>query len=96
MKVVILAGGYGTRLGEYTDIVPKPMVKVGNHPIIWHIMNHYAHFGHKEFIIALGYKGDVIKDYFLNYKSLNSNFKVNLKDGLIKTYKDYLKSNANH
>tara|TARA_B100000795_G_C22736388_1_gene413507 strand:- start:19 stop:786 length:768 start_codon:yes stop_codon:yes gene_type:complete len=86
MKVVILAGGYGTRLGEYTDIVPKPMVKVGNHPIIWHIMNHYAHFGHKEFIIALGYKGDVIKDYFLNYKSLNSNFKVNLKDGLVKTF----------
>jgi glucose-1-phosphate cytidylyltransferase len=86
MKVVILAGGYGTRLGEYTDIVPKPMVKVGNRPIIWHIMNHYAHFGHKEFIIALGYKGDVIKDYFLNYKSLNSNFKVNLKDGDVKTY----------
>ena len=86
MKVVILAGGYGTRLGEYTDIVPKPMVKVGNHPIIWHIMNHYAHFGHKEFIIALGYKGDVIKDYFLNYKSLNSNFKVSLKDGSVKTY----------
>ena len=86
MKVVILAGGYGTRLGEYTDIVPKPMVKVGNHPIIWHIMNHYAHFGHKEFIIALGYKGDVIKDYVLNYKSLNSNFKVSLKDGSVKTY----------
>jgi glucose-1-phosphate cytidylyltransferase len=86
MKVVILAGGYGTRLGEYTDIIPKPMVKVGNHPIIWHIMNHYAYFGHKEFIIALGYKGDIIKDYFLNYKSLNSNFKVNLKDGDVKTY----------
>lgn len=67
MKVVILCGGLGTRLREETEYRPKPMVPVGNRPILWHIMKHYAAHGHKEFVLCLGYKGDVIKDYFRNY-----------------------------
>lgn len=67
MKVVILCGGKGTRLREETEYRPKPMVPVGNRPILWHIMKTYAHFGHKEFILCLGYKGDMIKDFFRNY-----------------------------
>ena len=67
MKVVILCGGKGTRLREETEFRPKPMVPIGNRPILWHIMKYYAHFGHKEFILCLGYKGDMIKDYFRNY-----------------------------
>src|SRR6201747_955996 len=67
MKVVILCGGKGTRLREETEYRPKPMVPIGRHPILWHIMKTYAHYGHKEFILCLGYKGDMIKDYFRNY-----------------------------
>ncbi|MCE9519513.1 MAG: NTP transferase domain-containing protein [Verrucomicrobia bacterium] len=67
MQVVILCGGLGTRLREETEYRPKPMVPVGNRPILWHIMKHYASYGHKEFILCLGYKGEVIKDYFRNY-----------------------------
>lgn len=67
MKVVILCGGKGTRLREETEFRPKPMVPIGNRPILWHIMKTYAHYGHKEFILCLGYKGDMIKDYFRNY-----------------------------
>jgi glucose-1-phosphate cytidylyltransferase len=67
MKVVILCGGKGTRLREETEYRPKPMVPVGNRPILWHIMKTYAHYGHKEFVLCLGYKGDMIKDYFRNY-----------------------------
>ena len=83
MKVVILAGGYGTRLAEYTDVIPKPMVTVGGRPILWHIMNIYSYFGYKEFVLALGYKSHVIKEYFLNYRPLNSNFSVNISTGEI-------------
>lgn len=83
MKVVILAGGFGTRLAEYTSSIPKPMVFIGEKPIIWHIMNTYAKYGHKKFIIALGYKSQVVKDYFLNYKQLNSNLDINLKTGKV-------------
>mgnify|MGYP001185865792 CR=1 FL=1 len=86
MKVVILAGGYGTRISEHTNKIPKPMVEIGGKPILWHIMKSYADYGYKDFYIALGYKSEVIKDYFLNYKSRNSNFKINLKSGEIDYY----------
>ena len=78
MKVVILAGGFGTRLSEYTDTIPKPMVPIGNKPIIEHIMDIYAGYGHKECFIALGYKGNVIRQYFKNKKIKNC--KINLVD----------------
>jgi glucose-1-phosphate cytidylyltransferase len=81
MKVILLAGGFGTRLSEYTDVVPKPMVPIGGRPILWHIMRSYAHFGHKDFYLALGYKAEVIKSYFLNYRSLNADFSVDLASG---------------
>lgn len=81
MKVIILCGGMGTRLREETEYKPKPMVEIGGRPIIWHIMKHYAHFGYKEFVLALGYKGDVIRDYFLNYHKYNSDFTVDLSNG---------------
>ena len=81
MKVVILAGGLGTRLSEYTESIPKPMVSIGGKPILWHIMNTYARFDHKDFYIALGFKAEVIKEYFLNYRTLNSDFTVDLSSG---------------
>ena len=81
MKVILLAGGFGTRLAEYTDVIPKPMVQVGGKPILWHIMKTYAHYGHKDFYVALGYKAEVIKEYFLNYRVLNSDFSVDLSSG---------------
>ncbi|MCD6288221.1 MAG: glucose-1-phosphate cytidylyltransferase, partial [Candidatus Hydrogenedentes bacterium] len=81
MKVGILAGGVGTRLVEETEVKPKPMVEIGGQPILWHIMMHYAYYGHNEFVIALGYKGQVIKKYMVDYCSLNSNLTVNLKSG---------------
>lgn len=87
MKVVILCGGIGYRLKEETEFKPKPMVYIGNKPILWHIMKIYSHFGYNEFIIALGYKGDYIKDYFLNQKYLTDNFTVNTKSGSIKLHK---------
>ncbi len=83
MKVVILAGGFGTRLSEYTDSIPKPMVPIGNKPIIEHIMGIYANYGHKEFYIALGYKGEIIKDYFKNFKK---DWKINLVETGIDTF----------
>ncbi|MGA1495394.1 MAG: sugar phosphate nucleotidyltransferase [Rhodothermales bacterium] len=69
MKVVLFCGGLGTRLREYSDAVPKPLVNVGYRPIIWHLMRYYAHFGHKDFILCLGYRGDMIREYFLDYRS---------------------------
>lgn len=83
MKVIILAGGFGTRLSEYTESIPKPMVAVGGRPILWHIMNTYAHFGHKDFYVALGYKAELIKEYFLHYRSLNADFTVDLSTGSV-------------
>ena len=96
MKVVILAGGFGTRLSEYTDSIPKPMVPIGDKPIIEHIMNIYAGYGHKEFYIALGYKGEIIKQYFKNFKK---DWTINLIDtgadtftgGRLKRLENYLK-----
>jgi glucose-1-phosphate cytidylyltransferase len=81
MKVVILAGGRGSRLAELTEIVPKPMVHIGERPMLWHIMKHYASFSHKEFVLALGYKGHVIKEFFLQYKLMSGSLTVDLKSG---------------
>ena len=78
MKVVILAGGLGTRLSEETGLRPKPMVGIGGHPILWHIMKIYAHYGFKEFVVLCGYKSEVIKDYFVNYYMNNSDVTVDL------------------
>ena len=86
MKVIILAGGFGTRLSEYTEMIPKPMVTIGGKPILWHIMRTYAHFGHKDFYLALGYKAEIIKDYFLHYRSLNDDFTVNLANGDVESH----------
>ena len=83
MKVGILAGGHGTRLAEETEIKPKPMVEIGGRPILWHIMMHYSCFGYRDFVIALGYKGEVIKRYMVDYCSLESNLTVNLKAGRV-------------
>ena len=83
MKVVILAGGFGTRLSEYTESIPKPMVSIGGKPILWHIMKSYAYFGHSDFYLALGYKTEVIKEYFLNYRTLNADFTVDLGTGSV-------------
>ena len=83
MKVVILAGGLGTRLAEETDIRPKPMVDVGDQPILWHIMKHYEAFGFSDFCVALGYKGDVVKRYFLDYALLAGTMTVQLADGKV-------------
>ena len=81
MKVILLAGGFGTRLSEYTESLPKPMVMIGGKPILWHIMNSYAHFGHKDFYIALGYKAEKVKEYFLHYRTMNANFTMDLGTG---------------
>lgn len=76
MKVVILSGGLGTRLREETEFRPKPMVEVGGRPILWHIMKMYAHHGFREFVICLGYRGNIIKEYFLNYEAMNNDFTI--------------------
>jgi len=81
MKVVILCGGMGTRLREETEYKPKPMVEIGGHPILWHIMKTYSFYGFTDFVLCLGYKGDVIKDYFYNYKMRNNDFSINLATG---------------
>ena len=86
MKVIILAGGFGTRLSEYTDKIPKPMVTIGSRPIIWHIMRTYASFGYNDFYLALGYKAELIKDYFLHYRSLNTDFTVDLSNGTVESH----------
>jgi glucose-1-phosphate cytidylyltransferase len=86
MKIIILAGGVGTRLQEETTVKPKPMVEIGGRPILWHIMNIYAAYGHKEFIVALGYRGDVIKHYFLNYYHLRNSLSVQLGSGRVEVH----------
>jgi len=78
MKVVVLCGGLGTRLREETEFRPKPMVEIGGRPILWHIMKMYAHYGMREFILCLGYRGNMIKDYFLNYEAMNNDFRISL------------------
>lgn len=84
MKVAILAGGVGTRLAEETEVKPKPMVEIGGRPILWHIMLHYSCYGFNHFVIALGYKGEVIKKFMTDYCSLNSNLTVKLRTGEVK------------
>ena len=81
MKTIILAGGLGTRLSEETVLRPKPMVEIGGRPMLWHIMSLYAHHGFLEFVIALGYKGEMVKDYFLNFSALNADLTIDLALG---------------
>ena len=81
MKVAILAGGFGTRLAEETSVLPKPMVEIGGKPILWHIMNIYSHHGFEEFVIALGYRGEAIKRYFLNFYEINNDLTIDLARG---------------
>lgn len=83
MKVIILAGGFGTRLSEYTESIPKPMAIVGTKPILWHVMKIFSNHSINDFIVALGYKSEVIKEYFYKYSLLNSDFSLNLKNGKI-------------
>ena len=83
MKVFILAGGFGTRLAEETEIRPKPMVEIGEKPILWHIMKHYASHGFNEFVVALGYKGEVIKRFFLEHSTLHGSFSIDMKTGKV-------------
>lgn len=93
MKVIILAGGLGTRLGTQIESIPKPMVPVGNKPILWHIMKIYSHYGFNEFIICLGAKGSVIKDYFRQYEIINNDFTVDLSSGDIKYHSSHSENN---
>jgi glucose-1-phosphate cytidylyltransferase len=86
MKVVILAGGYGTRLAEETDIRPKPMIEIGGKPILWHIMKIYSHYGFNDFIILLGYKGYYIKEYFANYYLHQSDLTFDMSTGEMKVH----------
>jgi len=86
MKTIILVGGLGTRLSEYTEAIPKGMVPVGGRPILWHIMQRYANYGYKDFYLALGYKAEVIKEYFLTFGAINSDFTINLANGELETH----------
>ena len=88
MKVVILSGGFGTRISEYTSVIPKPMIRIGGKPILEHIMGIYSKYGYEDFYLALGYKAEIIKEYFYNYEFINSDFKVNLKSGVKKFYQE--------
>lgn len=89
IKVVILCGGRGTRLREETEFRPKPMVTIGGRPVLWHIMKIYSHYGLKDFIFCLGYKGEMIKDYFLNYEEMNSDFTIELGTGAKKIHTNH-------
>jgi glucose-1-phosphate cytidylyltransferase len=89
VRVVILAGGLGSRLSEETTLRPKPMVEIGGQPILWHIMNLYAHYDLKQFVLALGYKGEIVKDYFLRYHACNSDITVNLCSGGVEYHRTH-------
>jgi len=95
MKVIILAGGYGTRLGNITETIPKPMVKIGGKPIIWHIMKIYSTAGYNDFIISLGYKGEVIKEYFFNYNIYSNDFTTNTNTGEVTISANEISENWN-
>ncbi|GAP21739.1 glucose-1-phosphate cytidylyltransferase [Leptolinea tardivitalis] len=83
MQTIILAGGLGTRLAEETEVRPKPLVEIGHQPILWHILKHYSYYGHNEFFIALGYKGEMIKRYFLDYSNLSGQLTIDMKTGRV-------------
>src|ERR1700757_4981315 len=89
VKAVILAGGRGTRIAEETDTKPKPMVEIGGRPIIWHIMKIYSKYGFNKFVLCLGYRGDIIKDYFYNYEIQNNDFTLTLGNGNIKIHNQH-------
>lgn len=93
MKVIILAGGWGTRLGRLTELIPKPMVTIGNKPILWHIMKIFSFYGYNDFIICLGVKAEVIKDYFYHYEVRNNDFTIDLSNGNIEFYNKHEKTN---
>ncbi len=93
MKVIILAGGWGTRLGHRTDLIPKPMVKIGNKPILWHIMKIYSSYGFNEFIICLGVKSEIIKDYFYHYEMKNNDFTIDFSNRDITYYNGNIETN---
>jgi len=90
MKVIILAGGWGTRLGQQVEAIPKPMVLIGNKPILWHIMKIYSHYGFNEFVICLGVRADVIKSYFYQYNKINSDFTIDLSSGDIEYHSSHI------
>ncbi len=92
MKVIILCGGLGTRLAEETEVRPKPMVEIGGRPILWHIMKHYGHFGFTDFLVALGYKGEMIKRYFLDYCSLMSDMTLRLPAGELEKHEQQIEN----
>jgi glucose-1-phosphate cytidylyltransferase len=92
MKVVILAGGFGTRLGEETVTVPKPMVRIGPHPMLWHIMKYYASYGFEDFVVALGYKAEVVKSYFLQFADMASDLTIDLAGGTVKRLRRHQES----
>ena len=89
MKVIILAGGLGSRLSEETHLKPKPMVEIGGKPILWHIMNIYASQGFNDFVILLGFKGEVVKNYFINYLYHNNDIHINLKENSLEMIEKY-------
>ena len=93
MKTIILAGGWGSRLGHLSEIVPKPMLSIGSRPILWHIMKTYSHYGFNDFIIALGVKGHVIKEYFYNFEALNNDFTIEMLSGNINFHNKHQESN---
>ena len=93
MKVVILCGGYGTRIRDVAENIPKPMIPIGGFPILWHIMKYYASFGHRDFILCLGYKSDVIKDFFLNYEAHTKDFTIELgREGVLNFHTNHEES----
>ena len=88
LSTIVLCGGLGTRLREETEFKPKPMVTIGGRPILWHIMKHYRHFGVRDFVLCLGYRGEAIRDYFLNYSLYNSDFAIDFHSGEVETLSD--------
>jgi glucose-1-phosphate cytidylyltransferase len=87
MKVVLFCGGLGTRLREHSDTIPKPLVPIGVRPVLWHLMRYYAHFGHRDFVLCLGYRGDLIRDYFVNYREhLSNDFTLDGNDGSVQLH----------